>query len=179
MRQRISCLEWTPWAVALFLAMMIGAATVLQSCGTTATDEDLRMWQDSATILREEIQESKRELASIEDPFERAGMQAKIERMERFVIIFDDALQSAEDELDAKFAFGEAAIGAIGGFFPPALLAMPWIRTLRRQRHSIFKAVAAGGGVVNKAEAKAVLATNPAAVVALAKFKAGNDVPVG
>lgn len=176
MRQRDSFLEWTPWAVALLMAMILGVATLV-SCGTAATDEELSMWQDTGTILREEIQESKRELASIEDPFERAGMVAKIERMEKFVIIFDDALQSAEDQLDAKFAFGEAAIGAAAGFFPPLGLLLPWVRTLRRQRHSIFKAVAAGGGVVDKAEAKKVLGMDTAAVVALAKFKAVNGVP--
>ena len=94
-----------------------------------------------------------------------------LEKME-IADILDTAIQSATDPEDAPFAFMETALLVAGGFFPPAILGLPIIRTLRRQRSAIFTAVAAGGGPTNPDAAKASLKSNPSAMTAFAKWKA-------
>ena len=94
--------------------------------------------------------------------------------MKRQYAIFDKAIRAAEDASDIPWAIGETLVGILAGFLPVAGIALPFIRTLRKQRESIFKAVEAGGGVVKPDKAKAVLKENPAAVAALSKWKTAN-----
>ncbi len=153
------------------LILVLVLSATLAGCQATSP-EDLAMWQQTSTVLQEEMTAMEIELLTVQDPIERASLQAKLAETKRVAGIFDTALQSASDSADAPFAFMETAVAVAGGFFPAALLALPFIRTLRRQRHSIFTAVAAGGGVVDPAKAKASLKSDPGAIIALAKFKA-------
>ena len=149
-------------------------AVSLAGCVTTSP-EDLATWQQTSAVLQEELTALEVDLLTVQDPIERASLQAKLAETKRIAAIFDTAIQSASDSADAPFAFAETALAVAGGFFPPALLALPFIRTLRRQRKSIFTAVAAGGGVVDPEKAKASLKTDPGAIAALAKFKANGN----
>jgi len=153
------------------LAIVI-LAVALTGCGPT--DEQLQTWQDASAQLGEEIIVYQQELAGITDPVERAAMEARVAEMQRQHAIFDKALGAAEDARDIPWAIGETLVGVLAGVFPVAGIALPFIRTLRKQRESIFKAVQAGGGVVDKEKAKAALKENPAAVAALSKWKIDN-----
>ncbi len=155
----------------LVIAMVLASSVILGGCSTTSP-EDLATWQQSSAILREELTALEIELLQVSDPIERASLQAKVAEMKRVADIFDTAIQSATDSADAPFAFMETALLVAGGFFPPALLGLPIIRTLRRQRTAIFTAVAAGGGPNNPNLAKASLKSNPGAMTAFAKWKA-------
>lgn len=147
-------------------------AVALTGCGPT--DEQLKTLQDASAQLGTEITVYKQELAGVSDPVERAALQARVAEMQRQHAIFDKAISAAEDADDIPWAIGETIVGVVAGFFPAAGLALPLIRTLRKQRASIFKAVEAGGGVVNKTAAKAVLKQNHSAVAALSKWKGEN-----
>ena len=152
----------------LVIAIVLASAVVL-GCTTGPSQEELAPWQDSSAVLREEITAMEIELLQVSDPIERASLQAKVAEMSRVADILDTAIQSATDPEDAPFAFLETALLVAGGFFPPAILGLPIIRTLRRQRSAIFTAVAAGGGPINSDAAKASLKSNTGAVTALAK----------
>ena len=156
------------------LTTVLVLALCLTACGPTTTSDQVLVIKDSISMLKDEIGKNQQDLAVVSDPVQRAKLDAANELMLKQIVIFENALKDAEDMTDAKWGIGEAVVGVIGGFFPPALLALPWIRTLRRQRSAIFKAVNAGGGVVDKSAAKAVLKDTPAAVAALAKWKTGN-----
>ncbi len=155
----------------LVIAIVLVSSVALGGCSTTSP-EDLATWQQSSAILGEEITALEIELLQVSDPIERASLQAKVAEAKRVHEIFDNAITSATSAADAPFAFMETALLVAGGFFPPALLGLPIIRTLRRQRSAIFTAVAAGGGPNNPNLAKASLKSNPAAMNALAKWKA-------
>ena len=156
------------------IVVIAALCVCLTGCGPSTTNDQLMVIQDSIAMLKEEIGRNQQDLAVVNDPVQRAKLDAANELMLKQIVIFENALKDAEDMTDARWGMGEAVIGILGGFFPPALLALPWIRTLRRQRSAIFKAVSAGGGVVDKRAAKAVLKDNPAAVAALAKWKTAN-----
>lgn len=147
-------------------------SVVLTGCGPT--DEQLKTWQDASAQLGKEITIYQQELAGVKDPVERAALEARVVEMQRQYAIFDKAINAAEDAGDIPWAIGETVVGVLAGFFPAAGLALPFIRTLRKQRASIFKSIDAGGGVLNKKAAKAALNENPAAVAALSKWKTEN-----
>ncbi len=154
----------------LFAIVMLSVA--MTGCGPT--DEQLKMFQDASAQLGEEITVYKQDLAATTDPATRAGLEATVDELERQYAIFDKAINAAEDASDIPWAIGETVVGVLAGFFPAAGIALPFIRTLRKQRASIFKSVEAGGGVVDKPAAKAALKQNPAAVAALSKWKNDN-----
>ena len=154
----------------LIAVVMLSVALV--GCGPT--DEQLKTWQDASAQLGTEITVYQQELAGVTDPVERAVLETRVAKMQQQHAIFDKAIQEAENASDVPWAIGETVVGVLAGFFPAAGLALPFIRTLRKQRASIFKAVEAGGGVVNKTTAKTVLKQNPAAVAALSNWKANN-----
>ncbi len=151
------------------IAVLI-VAVVLSGCGPT--DEQLKTWQDASSQLTTEIATYQQELAVTTDPADRAGLEATLAELQRQAEIFDKALRAATDAGDIPWAIGETIVGMIAGIFPMAGIAIPIIRTLRKQRESIFKAVDAGGGVKNKVAAKESLKENPAAMAALDAWKA-------
>lgn len=157
----------------LFPIMILSIA--LTGCGPD--QETLQIWQDASAQLTTEITTYKQELVGVTDPVDRAALEATVAELQRRHAIFDEALQSAEDARDVPWAIGEMVIGAIAGVVPAAGIALPFIRTLRKQRASIFKSVDAGGGVKNSVAAKAALKQNPAAAAALAKWKLQNGTP--
>ena len=145
----------------LLVILMISSA--LSGCGPT--DNQLQTWQDASAQLGDEISIYEQELAATTDPATRAGLEATVAEMKRQYAIFDKAIRAAEDASDIPWAIGETLVGILAGFLPVAGIALPFIRTLRKQRESIFKAVD---------KAKAVLKENPAAVAALSKWKTAN-----
>ncbi len=147
----------------------------LTACGPGATDAQLGIMQDSMSVLEQEIVANKQDLVTVTDPVERAKLEAAIDTQLRQVRILKDALDKAENMADAKWTTGEAVVGMIGTFFPPALLALPWIRALRKQRTAIFGSVKAGGGPVMPEEArKSLIDNSPAARKAYKKWKNGS-----
>jgi len=140
----------------------------------TATDQQLGIMQDSIAVLEQEIVSNRKDLVVVTDPVQRAELEAAIDTQLKQVRIFKAALDKAENMADAKWTTGEAVIGMIGTFFPPALLALPWIRTLRRQRTAIFDSIKAGGGPKDPDAAKLSLLKQPAARKAFLKWKNGS-----
>lgn len=160
------------FSIALFLSC-VGLLTSGCLSGPK-TGTDLSLMQDTITILREEHVKNQQDLLTITDPDDRKRMLAVNEKMTKQIAIFENALLRAKDISDAKWSTGEAVIGIIGGFFPPALLALPWIRTLRRQRTAIFDSIKAGGGPANRPHARAELMKHPHARRAYISWKNGD-----
>ncbi len=146
----------------------------LTACGPAATDQQLGIMQDSVAVLEQEIVSNRKDLVVVTDPVQRAKLEAAINTQLKQVRILKVALDKAENMADAKWTTGEAVIGMIGTFFPPALLALPWIRTLRRQRTAIFDSIKAGGGPKDPDAAKLSLFKQPAARKAFVKWKNGS-----
>ena len=144
----------------------------LTACGLKATDEALTVMQQSVAVLEEEIVANRRDLVSVESPVDRAKLEVAIDMQLKQVRLLKNALAKAEDISDAKWTTGEAVIGMIGAVFPPALLALPWIRTLRRQRKAIFDSIKAGGGPAMPDDArKSLMDASPAARRAFKKWR--------
>ena len=152
------------------LLTVIVLAVALAGCGPN--DETLQTWQDATDQLESEIVIYQQELAGVTDPVERAVLETRVAKMQEQVATFSKALSTAEGAGDIPWAIGETIIGAIAAVVPAVGIALPIIRTLRKQRASIFAAVEAGGGVNDKGAAKTVLLENPAAVAALSAWKA-------
>ena len=144
----------------------------LTACGPKVTDEQLGLIQESVAVLEEEIQNNRRDIVSVESPVERAKLQVAIDTQLKQVRILKNALNDAKTVSDAKWSTGEAVVAMIGGFFPPVLLALPWIRTLRRQRTAIFKSIKDGGGpAMPEAARKSLMDASPAARKAYKRWK--------
>ena len=154
----------------------IAVLVICVALGGCASAGDINAWQSTATAAREEVQRLRVDLAGVEDPAQRAALEAQIQVMERIAQRFEDAISNAEDSDDAMWATGETALAVAAGFFPPLLAFLPVVRTLRRQRSVIFKSVAAGGGPSDPDTAKAVLSSDAAAYAAFQKWKADNPV---
>lgn len=159
------------FSIALFLSCVGLLASGCLDGQKTGTD--LSLMQETITILREEHVKNQQDLLTITDPDDRKRMIAVNERMTKQIAIFENALLRAKDISDAKWTTGEAVVGIIGGFFPPALLALPWIRTLRRQRSAIFDSIKAGGGPANLPKARTELMKCPSARKAYISWKNG------
>lgn len=145
----------------------------LTACGPKPTDKQLGIMQDTVAVLEEEIQNNQRDLVSVESPVDRAKLQVAIDMQLKQVRILKEALDKAEDISDAKWSTGEAVVAMIGSFFPPVLLALPWIRTLRRQRTAIFASIKDGGGpAMPEAARKSLMDNSPAARKAYKRWKA-------
>lgn len=156
-------------AIAAIYVVLVFAVT---ACGPGS--EQLAAWQDASTQLGQEIQQVQVELATVEDPVQRASLEAKLQILMDMHTRLDAAIQDAETSKDAGWALLETAVGVAGGFFPPALLALPFIRTARKSLPNIMAAVEAGGGVVNPQAAKAALKADPKAYATLQAWKAKN-----
>lgn len=153
------------------LAILIVSIS-LTGCGPKPTDAQLTLIQESVAVLEEEIDANRRDLVDVESPVDRAKLEVAIDLQLKQVRILKKALASAEDISDAKWTTGEAVIGMIGAVFPPALLALPWIRTLRRQRKAIFESIKAGGGpAVPDAARKSLMDASPQARRAYKRWK--------
>ncbi len=162
------------FSVALFLSCV---GLLVSGClGGQKTDTDLTLMQETITILKEEQIKNQQDLLTITDPDDRATMLAINEKLTKQIAIFEEAFLNAKDISDAKWTTGEAVIGMVGTFFPPILLALPWIRTLRRQRTAIFDSIKAGGGPANRPRARSVLMENPAARKAYIRWKNGAEL---
>lgn len=142
--------------------------------GAGPDDEQLLGWKSDVSALRADIRENEAVLETIQDPVKRASLIAANRAIEKRVIIIDDAIQGALDSDDAKGAMWDATLKIAGGFFPPLLLLGPWVKALRRQRKTIFRAVDAGGGVLRLEDAKKVLTEDKQAHAALQKYQKAN-----
>ncbi len=160
--------------VSVITILVVVIAMYLGGCGPQVTDEQLGLIQQSVSVLEEEVQANRMDLITVESPVERAKLEVAIDAQLKQIRILKTALSKAETLSDAKWYTGEAIVGVIGGFFPPALLALPWIRALRRQRTAIFDSIKAGGGPAMPEAAKAALASDPQAHKAFKKWKNGN-----
>lgn len=160
------------------IAFLAWAIAFVSGCPTMATDKQLGVMRDSVVVLKEEMQKNKQDLAVVEDPVERAKLEAAIDTQLRQIKLLEGALLKAETMADVKWTTAEAILGVVGGFFPPALLGLPWIRMLRRQRTAIFESVRAGGGPANPDAARMNLMNNsPGARKAFKNWKKANGLP--
>ncbi len=164
---------WTRGAFLVWL-LCFGVA----SCGGKVTDADLLVMTDTIRVYKEEVKRNQLDLATIVDPFDRKALEDKNEWMLKQITIFEESFASAKDAADAKWSTAEAILGVIGGFFPPALIGLPIIRTLRRQRTAIFDSIKAGGGPKDPTAARLALHENPSARKAFKRWKNG-PAPTG
>ena len=155
------------------LLIVLIVSISLTACNPKAADEALTVMQQSVAVLEEEIEANRLDLVSVESSVDRAKLEVAIDMQLKQVRLLKNALDRAEDISDAKWTTGEAVIGMIGAVFPPALLALPWIRTLRRQRKAIFESIKAGGGpAMPEAARKSLMDGSPPARKAYKRWKA-------
>lgn len=161
--------------------LIIGALCLVPlfatECSTSDQQVQFEQWTELGILMKENIAETKQKLHLVTDPIARAGIEAKLTKMEEISTAFNDTLAgvsvvddpaSGDTEAAAIEGVLAAAAGLTGGL---SLLGIPFIR-LFRQRKQIFKAVSAGGGVQDVAAAKKVLKQNAGAWAALQKFQA-------
>ena len=157
----------------ILTALVLSIALLSSGCGPS-DGTDLTLMQETITILKEEHLKNEADLLQITDPEKRETLLAINAKLTKQIEIFEKALINAKDISDAKWTTGEAVVGMVGTFFPPALLLLPWIRTLRRQREAIFDSIKAGGGPANRPQARAALLESPAARRAYVRWKNHN-----
>jgi len=162
-------------ALILAIAIMAGAG-----CFGDRDEKLLALQQFSASI-HEEIGLARADLAMISDPSERARLEKWLNWAESVAGRTDQEIQKAQDLGDAGWGVGEMIVAVVGGFFPPALMALPLIRAFRRNRRnlqSVFKSVDAGGGVKNPDAARTVLGENGgSAYLAFKAWREANGAP--
>lgn len=167
----------------LIIAVLCLVPMLGSECEQNASDQ-FETWQTLGAQMEQNITDTENQLHLINDPVERAAVQARLNKMKEISGKFNDTLGTitvVDDpaEGDAGLAAVEAALTAAAGLTGGAtLLAVPFVR-LFRQRKQIFKAVDAGGGVVDPAAAKLKLVENQAAWKALQDFQKqnGNSEP--
>lgn len=150
-------------------------------CSTSDQQAQMTQWQTLGELMEQNIIDTQQKLALITDPIDRAASQARLEKMREVSASFNDTLGTlsvVDDPAagDAGLAATEAALGALAGMTGGlSLLGIPFVR-LFRQRKQIFRAIDAGGGVVDPAAAKLKLVENQAAWKALQKHQ--NSAPM-
>jgi len=163
-------------------ALIIGVLCLVPMLGSECSESEqqnqLDAWTSLGELMEENIRDTKLKLHLITDPIQRAGIEAKLAKMEEIAGAFNSTLGTISVVVDPAAGDTEAmaiegilgaAAGLTGGL---SLLGIPFVR-LFRQRKQIFKAVDAGGGVQNVAAAKAVLKQNAGAWKALQKHQNG------
>ena len=144
--------------------------------------QQMTAWQTLGEQMEQNINDTEQQLHLVTDPIQRAGIQARLTKMKEISQAFNSTLGTiavVDDPAtgDAGAAAIEAALAAAAGLTGGlSLLGLPFVR-LFRQRKQIFKAVDAGGGVVNPTAAKLKLVENAGAWAALQKFQKNGGTP--
>jgi outer membrane murein-binding lipoprotein Lpp len=147
--------------------------SVVLLAGCTLSQEELADVKETAKILNEEVANIKTDLMLIEDPVERAKMEARLNEIEPYVTQVNDVIQGAESGSDAAWGVLETAMTVAAGFFPGLGFMIPLVRSARRTTKAIVESVDQGGGPVNPDAARKALEANPKARATYLKIKNG------
>jgi len=162
----------------LIIAVLCLVPMLGSECSQSQQQQQLDQWVALGEQMEQNIADTKEQLHLVTDPIQRAGIEAKLAKMEEIANAFTTTLSgvSVVDDPaagDASAAAIEGVLGAAAGLTGGlSLLGIPFVR-LFRQRKQIFKAVDAGGGVKDVAAAKAVLKHNAGAWKALQNHQNG------
>jgi hypothetical protein len=127
------------------------------------TSEELQQWQQASAVLTEEVQNIRTDLILVDDPVERAKLEARLNEIEPYVEQANAIIQDAQSGGDVGWGLLEASIAVAAGFFPGLGVLIPLVRSARRTSKALIASVAAGGGPVEPEAARAALNTDPAA----------------
>ncbi len=160
----------------LIIAVLCLVPMLGSECSESQQQQQLDQWVALGEQMEQNIADTKEQLHLVTDPIQRAGIEAKLAKMEEIanaftttlsgVSVVDDPAAAATEAQAIEGILGAAA-GLTGGL---SLLGIPFVR-LFRQRKQIFRAVDAGGGVANPQAAKLKLMENAGAWKALQKFQ--------
>ena len=145
------------------LRIIVCLSAVL-ACGcATMSSEDLDKWQQASATLTEEVQNIRTDLILVDDPVERAKLEARLDEIEPYVEQANAIIQDAKSGGDVGWGLLEAAIAVAAGFFPTIGVLIPLVRSARRTSKALITSVAAGGGPADPMAAGAALDTDPTA----------------
>ena len=163
-----------------FMIILVVCSTLAMSgaeCEQGA-QQQMTQWQTLNQLMVDNIADTQAKLYLVNNPIDRAALQARLDKMKEVSQGFNEALGTLTvipdpAPLDTEASMLEAALVALAGVTGGAtLLGVPFIR-LFRQRKMIFAAVDAGGGVKDPAAAKLKLVENQAAWKALQNHQNG------
>lgn len=167
--------------------LIIGALCIVPlfaaECSTSDQQAQMTQWQALGEQMEENIVDTQAQLHLVTDPVDRAAIEARLNKMREISSAFNSTLGTItviDDPApgDAGAAAIEGALAAAAGLTGGlSLLGIPFVR-LFRQRKQIFKAIDAGGGVVDATRAKMKLLENVGAWKALQRHQANGGVPV-
>ncbi len=168
--------------------LIIGALCVVPmfavECTESQQQSQMDSWQALGDLMEQNIVDTEMQLHLVKDPIQRAGIAAKLAKAKEIAAAYNSTLDTivlvpVDDPApgDSGAAAIEGALAAAAGLTGGlSLLGIPLVR-LFRQRRMIFKAIDAGGGVVDATAAKMKLLENAGAWKALQKHQANGGVP--
>jgi hypothetical protein len=143
--------------------------------------EQLDRWKVIANELIDESAILQQEILLATDPADRAELEETLARTQAQLEMANMAIQNAETPGDVGWNLLEVGATAATAFFPPAGLALVFIRSLRRMSKktvpAIFDSIRAGNGPADPMAAKVALLKNPDARKLYERWKNGAPAP--
>ena len=160
------------WA---WMPILVTPLLLSGGCSTPPTAEEVASWKQASSDLAAEIGNIQADLILVEDPVQRAEMQATLDEIAPTVDRLNQAVQQAESGGDVGWGLLEGALAVAAGFFPGVGMLIPFVRSARRLgQKKVFDVVLAGGGPKNPDAAKTAMAEDPKLMAEFQVWKAAN-----
>lgn len=178
---RVGVLFATCFMSFLLLATVLPSCQLFQETPTQEQQAELAQWKQTAAEFTAEASKLRQDLILINDPAQRASIEKRLDEIEPIISALNTAIQNAQTPADVGWGVLEWGAATAAIFFPPAAIAVPLLRSLRRLKNvvvpAIFNSVKAGGGPAHPDAAKPVLAAVPEAKALFDTWKANGPTP--